>query len=312
MAFQHIEDAARATLAEYGLLPPKHFKYDTFQVVDAEDGKRGNGAGRVKIFADGKGGIVQNWKTGAKGSFFLNADSKAAALSDAERQRIERERRKRQAEEAARMDRAARRALSMWQAATPAPANHPYLIAKQIKTHGSRVGKWKRVITSATGEKQTIIIEDALLIPLSDATGKIRSLQAIFPVKHPLFERNKDFLPGGGLAGLFGWIGARTETVIICEGFATAATLHEQTGSRVYLAFTANNLLSVARIVREKLPNAEIVLAADNDTETAGNPGLTKATEAAAAVGGSVIAPPIPNADFNDYQAFLNGGGYVE
>jgi putative DNA primase/helicase len=100
--------------------------------------------------------------------------------------------------------------------------------------------------------------------------------------------------------------------VIICEGFATAATLHEQTGSRVYLAFTANNLLSVARIVKEKLPNAEIVLAADNDTETAGNPGLTKATEAAAAVGGSVIAPPIPNADFNDYQAFLNGGGYVE
>jgi len=219
MAFQHIEDAARAALSEYGLLPPKHFKYDTFQVVDAEDGKKGNGAGRVKIFADGKGGIVQNWKTGAKGSFFLNADSKAAALSDAECQRIERERRKRQAEEVARMDRAARRALSMWQAATPAPANHSYLIAKQIKPHGSRVGKWKRVITSATGEKKTIIIEDALLIPLSDAAGKIRSLQAIFPVKHPLFERNKDFLPGGGLAGLFGWIGARTETVIICEGY---------------------------------------------------------------------------------------------
>ncbi len=40
MAFNHIEDAARAALAEYGVLPPKHFKYDTFQVLDVEDGKK--------------------------------------------------------------------------------------------------------------------------------------------------------------------------------------------------------------------------------------------------------------------------------
>lgn len=312
MAWHCIEDVASAALLEYGLLPPKSFKYGVFMVVDTEDGRRGNGAGRIKIFADGKGGIVQNWKTGAKGSFFLNAEGQTAALSDAERQRIERERRKRQAEEAARMDRAARRALSVWQSATPAPTHHPYLLAKQIKPHGSRVATWKRVITDAAGNKQTVVIENSLLIPMLDGVGKIRSLQAIFPAKHPLFgNRNKDFLPGGGLAGLFGWIGPRTETVIICEGFATAATLHEQTGSRVYLAFTANNLLAVGRIVREKLPDAAIVFAADNDSETAGNPGLTKATEAAAAVRGSVIVPPIPDADFNDYQAFLNGGGHV-
>ncbi len=259
-----------------------------------------------------KGGIVQNWKTGAKGSFFLNAEGQTGALSDAERQRIERERSKRQAEDAARMDRAARRALSLWQSATPAPDNHPYLIAKQIKPHAARVSQWKRVINDAAGNQQTIIIDNALLIPLFDAAGKIRSLQAIFPAKHPLFERNKDFIPGGGLAGLFFWIGAKTDTVIICEGFATAATLHEQTGCRVYMAFTANNLTAVCRVVRERLPEALIICAADNDTNTAGNPGLSKATEAAALVGGGVIVPPIPNADFNDYQAFLNGGGYVE
>ena len=286
MAFQHIEDAAIAALLEYGLLPPKSFKYGVFMVVDAEDGRKGNGAGRLKIFADGKGGIVQNWKTGAKGSFFLNAEGQTAALSDAERQRIERERRKRQAEEAARMDRAARRALSMWQAATPAPEDHPYLIAKQIKPHVARVSTWKR-ITEVDGTKQTVSIEGVLLVPMFDAAGTIRSLQAIFPAKHPLFERNKDFLPGGGLAGLFGFIGQRTDKVLIAEGYATAATLHEETGLRVYLAFTANNLLAVGRIVRDKLPNVEIVFAADNDSKTAGNPGLTKATEAATAVGGS-------------------------
>jgi putative DNA primase/helicase len=310
MNFQNIEEAARAALAEIGLLPPKHFERDKFLVVDAEDGRRGNGVGRIKIFADGHGGFVQNWRNGSKRSFFLNSEGQTAAQSEAERQRIERERRKRQAEEVARMDRAAKRALAIWQAATPVQTNHPYLVKKQIGPHGCRVATWKRVI-EVNDIKQTIAIENALLIPLFDATGKIRSLQAVFPENHPLFERDKDFLPGGGLVGLFGWIGAKTETVIICEGFATAATLHEQTGSRVYMAFTANNLLEVGRVVRERLPEAEIVFAADNDTETAGNPGLTKASQAAEAIGGSVIVPPIPDADFNDYQAFLNGGSYV-
>ncbi|WP_254257826.1 toprim domain-containing protein [Methylobacter tundripaludum] len=113
-------------------------------------------------------------------------------------------------------------------------------------------------------------------------------------------------MPGGGLAGLFWWIGAKTEKVLIAEGFATAATLHEESGYRVYVAFTANNLMAVGRIVREKLPDAEIVFCADNDTQTPGNPGLTKATGAAEAVGGSVTVPPI-HGDFNDYSAYLKG-----
>ena len=80
---------------------------------------------------------------------------------------------------------------------------------------------------------------------MCDATGKIRSLQAIFPEKHPLLGRNKDFLPGGQVAGLFWWVGSKTEKVLICEGVATGSTLHEETGYRVYMAFTANNLMAV-------------------------------------------------------------------
>lgn len=96
--------------------------------------------------------------------------------------------------------------------------------------------------------------------------------------------------------------------MLIAEGFATAATLHEESGYRVYMAFTANNLLAVGRIVRAKLPDAEIVFCADNDTRTPDNPGLTKATEAARDVGGSVAAPPI-HGDFNDYAMYLREAG---
>ncbi len=246
MTHQTLEDAARAALNDLGLLPPKSFEPDKFHVVDAEEGRRGNGAGRVKIFADGKGGFAQNWRTGERRSFFLEGGSasKPKPLSKRERARIDRERQRRQAEETAKRDQAACRALSIWQAAAPAPADHPYLVRKQIKPHGARIGRWRRIIERAAG-RATLTIENALLLPLHDPSGTLRSLQAIFPAKHPVLNRDKDFLPGSGLAGLFWWIGPRPTqpdaTVLIGEGFATCATLHEETGYRVYLAFTAGN-----------------------------------------------------------------------
>ena len=302
-----IEDAALDACRESGLEPPKFFKRDVFQVVDVADGKPRNGAGRVKIFADGQGGIVQNWRTGEKRSFFLNNSGQTGGLSDQERLEIENARRQREAAEVVKRDQAACRALEIWQAAKPAANDHPYLVRKQIRPHHARVSPWRRFV-DIDGERKPIVIDNALLIPLFDASGNIRNLQAIFPEKHPLLSRDKDFIAGGALAGLFGWIGKRTDTVNICEGFATAAALFEQTGYRTYVAFTAGNLLAVAQIVREKLPKAKIILCADNDTKTAGNPGLTKANEAALAVGGVVCVPPIPDADFNDYVYYLNGG----
>jgi len=315
MTFASIEDAARAALAELGLLPPNAFEIDKFQVVDAEEGRRGNGAGRIKVFGDGKGGFAQNWRTGQRRSFFLDGEhtGKPKPLSKKERARIEKERKLRQAEEAAKKDQAAKRALAIWQAAAPAPANHPYLIKKQIKPHGARLGRWRRVIQDKYGNRATLTIENALLLPLFDAAGTIRSLQAIFPAKHPILNRNKDFLAAGGLAGLFWWLGPRPtrpdSTVLIAEGFATAATLHEETGLRVYLAFTAGNLLAVGRIVRQKLPEADIVLAGDNDINTEGNPGLSKATEAAGDVAGRVAVPPICG-DWNDYAIWRKAGDH--
>jgi putative DNA primase/helicase len=150
-----------------------------------------------------------------------------------------------------------------------------------------------------------ITLDNCLLIPLYNEAGELRSLQAIFPEKHIELDRDKDMLPGGALAGLFWWIGAKTEKVLIAEGFATAATLHEDTSYRVYVAFTANNLLAVGRIVRGKLPEAEIVFCADNDKSN-GNPGLTKAIEAAEQIDGAVAVPP-NFGDFNDYAIFLKG-----
>lgn len=306
MTLQHIEEACRLACESIGVVYKPVPPDGVFHVADLADDHRGKNDARIKIFADRQGGIAWNHKSGEQKSFFVNDNRDShETISPVERERIQAEQQRRHVEQQVRQDKAAGKAAALWQAAKPAPEDHPYLVRKQVKPHGLRVGTWQRAIQDDQGKWQQIIIENALLVPMFDQTGVIRSLQAIFPEKHPALNRDKDFLPSGGLAGLFGWIGQKSDKVLIAEGWATAATLHEESGYRVYIAFSANNMLAVGRIVRAKLPDAGIVFCADNDT-TAGNPGLTKATEAAQAVNGSVAVPPIFG-DFNDYAIFLKG-----
>lgn len=302
--YQNLEDAACAGCAAIGV-EFKHVPNDgRWHCADLADDHRGKNDGRIKLFPDGQGGMAWNHKTGEKQSFFVNRQL-SHEEREADRERIKAERQRRQSEQKARADKTAKRAAAIWNAAQPAPLDHPYLLKKHIQPHGARIGTWKRTIKNDAGERQTITVPNTLLIPMHDATGTLRSLQGVFPDKHPLFERDKDFMAGGGLAGLFWWLGSRSEKVLICEGFATAATLFEETKLRTYIAFTANNLLAVGRIVRERLPKTEIVFCADNDANTAGNPGLTKAEEAAIEVDGLVAVPPIPG-NFNDLATELN------
>jgi hypothetical protein len=60
------------------------------------------------------------------------------------------------------------------------------------------------------------------------------------------------------------------------------------------VAFNAGNLLPVVQAVRAKYPALRIILAADDDWRTEGNPGLSKATAAAQAVGGLLGVPQFP------------------
>ena len=102
------------------------------------------------------------------------------------------------------------------------------------------------------------------------------------------------------------------DLIVIAEGSATASTVATQfPGACVLAAIDAGNLEPVARAVRSRYPAVQIVVAADDDRLTPGNPGLTKAREAAAAVGGKLVRPVWPEGapddltDFNDLAAWL-------
>ena len=159
------------------------------------------------------------------------------------------------------------RAEKLWQQARPATNAHPYLERKRIAAIGIRR------------------LRDMLLIPARDSAGMLHTLQFIGP------DGSKRFLSGGRIAGCYYAMGRPAGALLLCEGYATGATLHQATGQAVAVAFNCGNLPAVARALRAKFPALRIVVCADNDTSTPGNPGTTRAQEAARAVGGLVAVP---------------------
>jgi putative DNA primase/helicase len=120
----------------------------------------------------------------------------------------------------------------------------------------------------------------------------------------------KKFLRGGRVAGCFFTLadpakGGTDGPLVLGEGYATGASIHEATGHAVFCAMNSGNLLEVALAVRKLFPKREIVIAGDNDQFTDGNPGLTKATLAAKAIGARLAVPQFDDlgnkpTDFND------------
>ena len=182
-----------------------------------------------------------------------------------------------------RQQQAAQMAAQRWQAA-PQATGHPYLTIKGVQAHGVKL----------EGE--------ALLIPMLDTAGTLHSLQVIDP------EGSKRFQSGGRIKGCYHAIGKPEGVLIVCEGYATGASIHEATGQAVAVAFNAGNLEAVALALHQKYPALRLILAADDDYKSPGNPGMTKATAAARAVGGLLAVPTFPegrgdkDTDMNDLQ----------
>jgi len=173
-----------------------------------------------------------------------------------------------------------------WNKAALPDGQHPYLKKKQIKPYGLRFDeKFKN-----------------LLIPILNKKGDKINLQSIS------IKGGKFFQKDAQVTGGFFPIGKRdtNKIIIIVEGYATGASIHEATGNYVICAFNCGNLKPVALTMRETYPEAHIIIAADDDHLTKDNPGITKAKEAAFTVGASVVFPDFGNdrtvkeTDFND------------
>jgi len=94
-------------------------------------------------------------------------------------------------------------------------------------------------------------------------------------------------------------------SVYVTEGYATAFSVSDATGAEVVVAFDAGNVLPVAKAIRAKYPQREIIIAGDNNEHADGSPNTGKevALKAGEAIGANVSLCPLidgQKADFND------------
>jgi putative DNA primase/helicase len=274
-----VQQFKQAMLAS-GITPPSHIIADgqrhRFHV---EGRKAGSKDGAYFLHLDGNPtGWFMDWMTGISGKW--SADGKSRPFTPAMRQQIDQERKQRELEEQLRHEQAAKTAAYIWGKATPA-TDHQYLINKRIKPHHAR------------------LYRDSLVIPIYDESRELVNLQFITPfgVKRPLTGAKKK--------ACFSAIRKdnNTDTILLCEGFATGASLHEETGHYTAIGLDAGNLLPVAQVLRRLYPQAVIIVCGDNDAH---GKGQKAAKEAAASVNGKYKIPPNAGQDWND---FLSNGG---
>ena len=282
------------------ITPPDKINGDGTLHRFSSSGKSGDDAGWYVLHLDGipagafgcyRTGITEKWRSNVSNINDRRSQEdikQAAALAAAARKQ-------READEQALIQQARKQSADMLACGTPLN-QHPYLAEKKIE--GIK-----------TLPKQAGAVEhgDLLLIPVRNAQRELIGIQRIYA------SGDKRFIEGTRPSGCYHAIGKPSNPLVICEGFATAASLHLATGLGCIIAFNAGNLGPVAALFRERFPEHEILIAADDDRFATpskafpkGNPGITCAKAAAAQSRCDVRVPAFDTddgrpTDWNDF-----------
>ncbi len=234
----------------------------------------------LKVEGDFSYGYAKCFKTGSELRFNSAIDD--PNMTRADLARVKALLRARKAEEdiriAERYAKIATRAVHKWALCSPTGLT-PYLSTKGVELLSARI----------YGER-------TLFIPIYEdfASPALISWQTIEA------DGIKKF-PFGGKKGwhVIGQIDP-TKPIVICEGWATGASIHMATGLAVVVAFDAGNLLPVSRAVRKHYHNTPIVIAADNDESGTGQKAAAKCQQSVSNV--SIVMPKEIGHDFNDLE----------
>lgn len=186
-------------------------------------------------------GCFGDWSSNLKVSFH---PAYSRPLSEAEKAQLEaniQQAEKNYTEQALQRQKdAAQECERLWNSLPEACYSHPYLEKKGVKsTYGCRQN------------------DTDLVVPVMNYDGKIQSLQFISP------EGKKKFYPGAKMKGGY-WILGSGYPAYLVEGFATAASVYQETGKTCLIAYNAGNLTEIAKL----FPYVTII--ADNDESGTG------------------------------------------
>lgn len=149
-----------------------------------------------------------------------------------------------------------------------------------------------------------------IAVAIIDTHNTFLGLQRIFN------DGQKRFTKGLSKKGHFTLIGCpslpeKISTIHVCEGVATAASIHRAIGEPVFSALDAFNLLPVCKSLKRHYPKTQIIIWADNDWQKAdiktkfgrilGNTGLIQANRTAFKLRGTLVCTP----DFSTFDSEL-------
>lgn len=255
--------------------PKRKGKLDAWYVYHSDDPASG-------AFGDYFAGVSDTWCS--KKASELTPEERKAFATRMDEAKAER------AADLARVQGEARAAsASIWSAGTKASAEHAYLKRKDLPPYPG--------IRQLSGDVKYMIDGEAkvarsgnLIVPIFTPAGELASVQIIQP------DGTKRYLKGTAKTGNYTSVGKGGDTVVVAEGWATAARIHQATGLTVFVAFDSGNLPAVAEAIRKKYPERTIIIAADNDRAKMPdgkikNPGVEAAIKAAKAVKCRVAVP---------------------
>ena len=266
------EGAFREKMLEHGFNPDRITPDGEIHRFRGPNERNGRKSAWYVLFANHpQAGMFGDWKSGVEQKWCaINPKEMSLQESQIYRTRIEQTRLQRELANENKHEAARAKALKAWESAGELH-EHSYLAAKGVNACGARL--WGKNI----------------IWPLRDYEGMIQSYQTIAP------DGSKRFLAGGKKKGCYFEIPG-SHIIGICEGFATAASVHMATGWTTIIAADAGNLAPVAVEWRKNNPAMKIVICGDND---ASGVGQEKAQAAAELVGGTFKIPP-REGDWND------------
>ena len=286
-----------SAMTEAGVMPasvlplPIHGEIQRFQVASDKNGSLNGWITSFSNQTNEEVFVFGSWKNGVK---HIYSDNRTSGYDYSTREKINSLMKSAKIAKEELQKQTATNCFNLWEEAIPA-TSHPYLESKNIKPHIARTYN-----------------DNWLLIPVVDADRHLTSLQTISP------SGKKTFKKDGRIAGCYCPIGyeGQAKIILICEGFATGATLREATNLPVIVAFNAGNLRPVAETIRLENPTSIVVICADNDHLNKGNNvGLIKGEQAAKQASGLFVFPSFSandeGSDFNDF-AQIHGKGIIQ
>lgn len=263
-------------ISQAGLSAPDEIVMDGELHRFSTNGKRGDKSGWYVVF-DGQipSGAFGCWRQGIESTWRSDIGRELTQIEQMQHaQRMRDAKIARDKADAERKANAAINASQIWEIASIASDEHPYLQKKKISNPGFKVGTDGRLIAPLFIDNEIVGLQ------YIDSDGK------------------KMFMTGSKSGGAYWWLSGSNETIYITEGIATAASVHQATGNTVIISFSANNLSSVSSTIRKVYGNlTKLVIVADNDESGVGFREAAKAAEIAKT---QVIQIPVLG-DANDY-----------